>query len=102
MNRPPTPVEVWAPAFEWLGDLTVDNVCPPPASWDHDQRAYCRLCERRVPVSEREAHVREHRRERASWRKSRTRTHERAARTRLRTINRERRLERRVLNGSSS
>lgn len=87
-----TPVEVWVPAFHWLPELTVENTQAV-----FRDGAWCNLCETRVPWGEREPHVREHRRELREFGRDAERRRRREATERLRLVNRERRLERKVL-----
>lgn len=76
-----TPVEVWAPPFEWLEELTIENT----QSFFND-RVWCKLCETTITFGPdaRERHVRAHRRERKEWRKKRDALRRRDAAARLR------------------
>ena len=93
-----TPVEVWAPAFRWLPELTVDAVI---ARFVDD--AWCRLCEQLLPYDGKlDEHVQAHVREWREWEGRQRRARERENRSRLKRINRERQLERELLDGGEA
>jgi len=68
--------------------LTVEFAFPFPAA---TATVWCKLCDTHVPAGEREAHVREHKRELTGWRNRRKAEAERRSREALALHNRARR-----------
>lgn len=55
-----TPIEIWAPAFSWYRDFTIENC------FEVGRQGRCKLCELDVTGSK-EEHVEAHRQERELW-----------------------------------
>lgn len=95
-----TSVEVWAPAFARVlkEPLAVGDVFSAAEDRHFPGQRWCRLCETHVRAGkELERHAKEHQRELDRWRKGGRRAAEKANADRLRAINRERALEKKVL-----
>lgn len=84
----PTPVDVWAPPFEWMAELTVESTFVYAFDLRTEHPWWCKLCEARFPTTERARHVAHHRRERKSWRDKRAARVKREAADRLRELHR--------------